>query len=72
MRTLLAAGAESNDLRALEDLVAHLARVPDDAWEGTRREREHPRPAPARRAPAPPLSGAGRGAGLGRRGVSSA
>jgi hypothetical protein len=34
MRRLLAEGAESNDLRALEDLAAHLARVPADAWEG--------------------------------------
>jgi O-antigen/teichoic acid export membrane protein len=34
MRRLLAAGAESGDLRALEDLVTHLATVPDDAWEG--------------------------------------
>ena len=34
MRRLLSAGAESNDLRALEDLVTHLARVPDDGWEG--------------------------------------
>jgi len=36
MRTLLDAGADANDLRALEDLVAHLGRVPDDAWEGVR------------------------------------
>jgi O-antigen/teichoic acid export membrane protein len=34
MRRLLAAGAESGDLRALEDLVGHLATVPDDAWTG--------------------------------------
>ncbi len=34
MRRLLSAGAESNDLRALEDLAGHLARVPDEAWEG--------------------------------------
>ena len=34
MRRLLSAGAESNDLRALEDLVTHLARVPDDGWDG--------------------------------------
>jgi O-antigen/teichoic acid export membrane protein len=34
MRRLLAEGAESNDLRALEDLAAHLAKVPADAWEG--------------------------------------
>ncbi len=36
MRRLLSAGAESNDLRALEDLATHLARVPDTAWEGER------------------------------------
>jgi hypothetical protein len=36
MRRLLDAGADPNDLRALEDLVGHLARVPDDAWEGRR------------------------------------
>lgn len=34
-RTLLSAGADANDLRALEDLVKHLSRLPDDAWEGT-------------------------------------
>ncbi len=34
MRRLLSDGAESNDLRALEDLVGHLTRVPDDGWEG--------------------------------------
>jgi O-antigen/teichoic acid export membrane protein len=34
MGKLLDAGAAASDLRALEDLVAHLARVPDDAWEG--------------------------------------
>jgi O-antigen/teichoic acid export membrane protein len=34
MRRVLGAGAESNDMRALEDLVTHLARVPDDGWEG--------------------------------------
>jgi O-antigen/teichoic acid export membrane protein len=44
MRKRLADGAEANDLRALEDLVAHLAKVPDDAWQGrlakeTRRQR---------------------------------
>ena len=36
MRRLLAAGVDSNDLRALEDLVTDLARVPDDGWEGVR------------------------------------
>lgn len=34
-RTLLSGGADPNDLRALEDLVKHLAKLPDDAWEGT-------------------------------------
>lgn len=34
MRRLLSAGAESNDLRALEDLVGELSRLPDAAWEG--------------------------------------
>jgi O-antigen/teichoic acid export membrane protein len=34
MGKLLDAGASASDLRALEDLVSHLARVPDDAWEG--------------------------------------
>jgi hypothetical protein len=43
MRRLLSAGAESNDMRALEDLVAHLARVPDDGWEGRRAAERGPR-----------------------------
>jgi O-antigen/teichoic acid export membrane protein len=34
MGKLLDAGAAASDLRALEDLVAHLARIPDAAWEG--------------------------------------
>lgn len=34
MRRLLSAGAESNDLRALEDLVGELAKLPDAQWEG--------------------------------------
>ena len=34
MRRVLSAGADSNDIRALEDLVSNLARVPDDGWEG--------------------------------------
>jgi hypothetical protein len=42
MRALLAAGADAGDLRALEDLVAHLATVPDDAWAGLRAS-ERPR-----------------------------
>ncbi len=36
MRRLLSAGADSNDLRALEDIVSDLARVPDEGWEGQR------------------------------------
>lgn len=32
MRDLLTKGAESGDLRALEDIVAHLAVVPDKGW----------------------------------------
>ena len=34
MRRLLNEGANPAELRALEDLVDHLAKVPDDAWEG--------------------------------------
>jgi hypothetical protein len=34
-RGAMAAGADPNDLRALEDLVSHLSKVPDDAWYGT-------------------------------------
>jgi hypothetical protein len=34
VRRVLADGADANDVRALEDLVAHLAKVPPDAWEG--------------------------------------
>ncbi len=37
MRRLLSDGAASDELRALEDLVSHLRRVPDDAWEGARK-----------------------------------
>lgn len=37
MRTLLADGADASDLRTLEDLVAHLATVPDEAWRGERK-----------------------------------
>ena len=33
MRDLLAAGAESNDLRSMEDLVSSLAKAPVEAWE---------------------------------------
>jgi hypothetical protein len=60
-RSILAAGADPNDLRALEDLVAHLAKLPDDAWEGTlaketrgrRRARRLRRPFSRNRAQAP-------------------
>jgi hypothetical protein len=45
MRRLSDAGADSNDLQALENLVSHLARVPDDAWEG-RKSAERGRPIP--------------------------
>jgi len=34
MRSLLDQDADPGDLRALEDLVEHLAKVPPDAWEG--------------------------------------
>lgn len=34
VRRVLSEGADSNDVRALEDLVGHLAKVPPDAWEG--------------------------------------
>jgi O-antigen/teichoic acid export membrane protein len=37
MRRLLGEGADPKDLRALEDLVAHLATVPDAAWAGLRK-----------------------------------
>ena len=33
-RAVLDRGADSNDLRSLEDLVGHLSRVPDDGWQG--------------------------------------
>jgi hypothetical protein len=50
-RAVLAAGADPNDLRALEDLVGHLAKVPDDAWDGTpaKQTRAHRRAARLRR-----------------------
>ena len=56
-RTVLATGADPNDLRALEDLVKHLAKLPDDAWEGTlaKETRGHRRAARLRR----PLSRTG-------------
>jgi O-antigen/teichoic acid export membrane protein len=37
MRSLVSAGANSNDLRALEDLVEYLAKTPRRAWEGKKR-----------------------------------
>jgi hypothetical protein len=37
MRKLLADGAPSDELRALEDLTLHLRRVPNDAWEGAKK-----------------------------------
>jgi hypothetical protein len=44
MRRLLSAEAASNDLRALEDLVAHLVRVPGEAWKGKQLEEQDGRP----------------------------
>ncbi|HYH60847.1 MAG TPA: oligosaccharide flippase family protein [Solirubrobacterales bacterium] len=37
MRRLLSDGAPSDELRALEDLVGHLKRVPADAWAGEKK-----------------------------------
>ena len=42
MRRLLGDGADAADLRALEDLVSHLATVTDDAWLGTAGTRASP------------------------------
>jgi len=39
MRRLLAADADPNDLRMLEDVVRALERVPVDAWEGKRSQK---------------------------------
>ena len=39
MRRLLDEGAPSDELRSLEDLVAHLRRVPEDAWRGERKRK---------------------------------
>jgi hypothetical protein len=44
MRRLLGEGVDAGDLRALEDLVSHLATVPDDAWKG--RRKNEPRSGP--------------------------
>lgn len=38
MRELLDEGAKPGDLRALEDMIAHLAAVPDAAWSGRRKD----------------------------------
>jgi O-antigen/teichoic acid export membrane protein len=37
MRRLIADGAASDELRALEDLANHLRRVPNDAWSGEKK-----------------------------------
>src|SRR5690606_9831284 len=37
MRRVLASGASSDELRALEELANHLARAPRDAWSGRRK-----------------------------------
>ena len=49
MRRLLGGGADAADLRALEDLVSHLATVRDDAWLGIRRNQSEPGPEAQRR-----------------------
>ena len=40
LRRLLGDGADAADVRALEDLVAHLATVPEGAWSGLRKSEE--------------------------------
>ena len=40
MRRLLGEGTDPADLRALEDLVSHLATVPDAAWAGRRKSED--------------------------------
>jgi hypothetical protein len=40
MRRLLGEGADAADLRALEDLVSHLAAVPDGAWAGRKKSED--------------------------------
>ena len=42
MRRLLGDGADAADLRALEDLVTHLASVPEGAWSGQRKREPQP------------------------------
>jgi O-antigen/teichoic acid export membrane protein len=49
MSRLLETGASADDLRGLEDLVQHLARIPDDAWEGRRAGRRRRLPGAPRR-----------------------
>ncbi len=48
MRRLSADGAASDELRALEDLVLHLRRVPNDAWLGAEEERSSRGPEPTK------------------------
>ncbi len=43
MRALLDQGASADDLRGLEDLVEHLAKVPPEAWEGAALSESPPR-----------------------------
>ena len=50
MRALLERGVDPNQLRALEDLVKTLARLPVEAWEGKPVDARPPRPAPPRGA----------------------
>jgi hypothetical protein len=40
MKTLVSSGADSNDLRALEDLVEYLAHTPKSAWAGDEKGHE--------------------------------
>jgi O-antigen/teichoic acid export membrane protein len=40
MKTLVSSGADSNDLRALEDLVEYLAHTPKSAWGGDGKRHE--------------------------------
>jgi len=42
MRRLLDEGADAADLRALEDLVSHLAAIPDGAWVPRRKREDGP------------------------------
>jgi O-antigen/teichoic acid export membrane protein len=40
MKTLVSSGADSNDLRALEDLVTYLAHTPKHEWAGNERDQD--------------------------------